>query len=1107
MLMCRNRYNFQKLTPIKDADISVYEEAINFVFKNDDIKNVAITGSYSSGKSSVLETYKYKHSDKRFIHLSLTHFRTPDQEKLEKEDIPVKESVLEGKILNQLIHQIPAKNIPQTDFRVKKSIHKKDLVFMTIIFCLLIVSILFLILTKKISSYITSLSSNMIKRILIPLSSQYAVLFAIIIGIGCFVFIIYSIIKLQKNKNIFRKINLQGNEIEIFANQDDSYFDKYLNEVIYLFDNVDADVIVFEDIDRFNVSQIFERLREVNLLVNIKRKNKRKNEVKPLRFFYLLRDDIFISKDRTKFFDYIIPIVHIVDSSNSYNQFLRLLCEGNLVERFDKSFLQGLSLYIDDMRILKNIYNEFVVYFTRLNTIELDYNKMMALIVYKNLFPSDFSDLQVARGFVYEVLCVQKEQLIDKCLEKLKNEREVLISRIELAKKETLKSQEELNYVYEAKIDRLPEDYLGRLTEEGKKIKEQYDAECFERKQAIQDNLDGNLTKLEEEITILDREISSTRLKSLRLLINRENINSVFSVTHKNEVGDENKFNQIKRSEYFPLLKYLIRNGFIDETYTDYMTYFYEDSMSTSDKIFLRRVTDRRGAAYTYPLKKPKKVIDSPVLRQVEFEQEETLNFDLLECLLINDANPKYELYLNTLINQIKTSRNFDFISLYYDTGKEYKKLIIKINSLWTDFFSTVLKENLLPENQIRRFSIDSLYFSDEESIKSININNCLVQYISDSSDYLGIEQPDIQKLISGFKLIGVKFVSINYDISDRTLFDEVYQHNLYELSYENIVLMLNKKYQIDNTYDITHRNFTMIQKQSDSPLAKYILDNMESYIDILLENCNGEINDDEDDAIYLLNNQDIDLVKKEKYINFLITPIHDIVNITDKKLWMTIFNGGKLFFSENNVVNYFNVYGIDSTLINYVNKVTVKMDFSNISNEFGEDVAEQLFDSILICNELITSKYLKILTDLGFVFNTFDEEGISDEKFEVLINNKILCMDKDGLKYVRNKYPQYISAFIKQNLDEYVNILTSENLRINEILEILKWEFVDDEKKIKLLSLTSESISIISEKYSDKVSSYIVTHNLNADDEPLLSDCGLYKCISEICKQSAMLC
>ena len=33
------------------------------------------------------------------------------------------------------------------------------------------------------------------------------------------------------------------------------------------------------------------------------------HEDKPLRFFYLVRDDIFVSKDRTKFFDYIVPIL------------------------------------------------------------------------------------------------------------------------------------------------------------------------------------------------------------------------------------------------------------------------------------------------------------------------------------------------------------------------------------------------------------------------------------------------------------------------------------------------------------------------------------------------------------------------------------------------------------------------------------------------------------------------------------------------------------------------------------------------------------------------------------------------------------------------------
>lgn len=76
---------------------------------------------------------------------------------------------------------------------------------------------------------------------------------------------------------------------------------------------------------------------------------------------------------------------------------------GGFLDRFDQSFLQRLSLYVDDMRILKNIYNEFVVYIHRLDITDLDWNKMLAMITYKNLFPRDFSDLQLDRGFVYSL--------------------------------------------------------------------------------------------------------------------------------------------------------------------------------------------------------------------------------------------------------------------------------------------------------------------------------------------------------------------------------------------------------------------------------------------------------------------------------------------------------------------------------------------------------------------------------------------------------------------------------------------------------------------------------------------------------------------------------
>ena len=92
--------------------------------------------------------------------------------------------------------------------------------------------------------------------------------------------------------------------------------------------------------DRFDASRIFERLREINTLVNLQRKKDNKPD---LRFFYLLLYDIFISKDRTKFFDCIIPVVPVVDSSNSYNQFISHLEKNNLLSEFNDGFLQGIS--------------------------------------------------------------------------------------------------------------------------------------------------------------------------------------------------------------------------------------------------------------------------------------------------------------------------------------------------------------------------------------------------------------------------------------------------------------------------------------------------------------------------------------------------------------------------------------------------------------------------------------------------------------------------------------------------------------------------------------------------------------------------------------------
>jgi len=1128
--MNRDKYNFQKLTPTNTADIEIYEDAIDFVFCNSDLKNIALSGAYSAGKSSVLESYKEKHYDKKFLHISLAHFESMDtdvdlyndtstknslnisvKDDNKSGDPIVKESVLEGKILNQLIHQIHPKKIPQTNFRVKRTVSNLKLASFSLLFVILSLALIYTFFFDVWNDYVNSFSANQLKKIFIMTTKNE---FRLISGVFCIIVIvifIYNLIQMQINKGIVKRLATDKLEIEIFEKSDDSYFDKYLNEVLYLFDRAKADVIVFEDMDRYNVNRIFERLREVNTLINVKRCEQAENKFirkciyiinnisfiknsnaeaklhkikkskiiyKPLRFFYLLRDDIFVSKDRTKFFDFVIPIVPVMDSSNSYEQFLKHLKAGNLLEKFDPSFLQSLSLYVDDMRILKNIYNEFVVYIHRLNTTELDWNKMMAIIAYKNLFPRDFSDLQLAKGYVFE-LFEQKKQLIEAALKSANESRQNILDRIDRAKKETLMSKQELDDAYAAMYKRLPRNIYNSsaLTESSQKIKIQYDADLPRRIQAVQDNADGILQKLESELLEIEHDIDLMKSKSLKELINSENKDIVFAASNTNEIGKVNVFKEIKGSNYFDLLKFLIRSGYIDETYADYMTYYYEDSISANDKTFLRRITDRRGAEFTYTIKEPKKVIDSPVLKEVEFEQEETLNFDIMEYLLLNDTELKYATYLKTLIAQIRQTKNFGFISKFYNTGKARKQFVIRINEQWTGFFSLVSQGKTISSSLIRQYSIDTFCYSNEGVITAVNIDNCLTKYVSNCPDYLSTEQPNIRRLVDGFSLIGVLFTTIDYDISNKSLFDEVYQNNLYTLTFENIAMILRKINGIENDSDIIHKNYTLVQSNETSPLAVYISENISTYMLIILNHCEGYISDDEHIAISLLNKTNVENDLKKRYIELLSTIINEITQVVEPELWIVMINHGKVAFSVVNFINYFLIHGIDATLIEYINNSSSDIDFTQTANVFGEETAEVLFDVVSLCNGIITDKYKKILVDLGYCFDSFEADEISNEKLQILINNGILQMDIDSLEFVRKKYENYRYTFIRRNLEEYLALQTTETFRLDEAMQIITWD-ISDELKIKLLGFTNDKISIIGMNYSPVVCLHILNNN-----------------------------
>lgn len=1094
--MTQKYYNFEKLTPDKDADISVYEEAIEFVFDNSDVTNIAISGAYGAGKSSVIESYEKKHDDKNFLHISLAHFEPTERN--ESED-SVKETTLEGKILNQLIHQIPVDRIPQTNFRVKKDVGRRNIIIITILLYVLLGSITFISMSNKIQNWVDALCDGRLKSLLAIFTNDFTVFFAAIALAGSAFICIYNAVKVQKNKNLFHKVTVQGNTIEIFENKDESYFDKYLNEVLYLFEQVEADVIVFEDMDRFNSNVIFERLREVNNLVNVHKYNKFKNkkrhklinkifrrkekQYKPLRFFYLLRDDVFVTKDRTKFFDYIIPIVPVLDGTNSYDQFIRHLKQGNILEKFDSTFLQRLALYIDDMRVLKNVYNEFLVYMYRLNNTDLNWNKMLAIIVYKNIFPRDFCNLQLGKGYVHE-LFEQKENLSKETIGKLEEEKQLIQEKITYINKENLTDVQELNDAYEAKYSRLPRDsWYNQLTQEGRKEKDKLEKEKEKRIEVIDNRNKGMMTELEVKLQDIEQRISATKTKLLSELITRDNTDSIFMIKSINPIGEENQYNEIKGSDYLELLKFLISNGYIDETYNDYMTYFYEDSLSAHDKMFLRRITDKKGSDYEYSLKDVEKVLSSPVLRVVDFYEEETLNFNLLKGLLVNQENPKYQKYLSALIKQMKDNKDTEFISKFYDSTQFDKTFIIKLNEQWTDFFSYIAVNKILPLKQIRGFSLDSLCLLDENKIQDINVEGCLTDYISNQSDYLNIQNPDVAKIISQFCILGVKLKKIEIDTANKDLIVGVYENNLYELTFENIKLMIKSMYGEYDSYNIEHRNYTVIQGKSESPLAKYIAENINRYANEYLKNCNGYIEDSEDVAIKFINDENVLGDIQEKYVNVLKTVISDISVIQNKKLWNEMLDKRIIKKTVPNIIHYYTEYCCDSQLIKFINECDAGMDYSHIENEFGGEIARQFFDSVAVNNEIKTSRYQEILCNMGYGYDVYDTYDISDDKMEVLIKKDVIEMNNVGLEYIRNHYKKYTALYIDENIEAYLRIITSDNFSYEEALHILGME-IGDKEKIDLLGLTTEPISVVGKGYSSSLIKYILDNNFDEHDE-----------------------
>lgn len=159
----------------------------------------------------------------------------------------------------------------------------------------------------------------------------------------------------------------------------------------------------------------------------------------------------FLKKIEPNSFDFIIPVIPVINSTNSGEILLQRLQEAkeNGIEHdVSQGCVLDISPFISDMRILQNIYNEFVIYKKTLRMgqeLSLSDEQMLAMLVFKNLYPSDFADIQNEKGILKKAF-MDKSDFIARKKQSIQDNIDNYSSVIQHAQNDTCKSIRELKY-------------------------------------------------------------------------------------------------------------------------------------------------------------------------------------------------------------------------------------------------------------------------------------------------------------------------------------------------------------------------------------------------------------------------------------------------------------------------------------------------------------------------------------------------------------------------------------------------------------------------------------------------------------------------------------
>jgi len=1111
------------LSPLSNINTPVYFEALNEKLNDNSIKNIAIIGPYGSGKSSVIDSYILTDTKNKYLHVSLANFCEATKE-ISEED----EKKIEEQILQQLFYQLSHDDIPFSGFKkirhIDKKAQQKSVIAIIIwLFSLSLMPRLFKLLNDNLQT-ISSTGFIGLWNQITWIGSIFNIITLAIFCIGLF-YILKEIIHI-KQKGQLKKITMKSAQVEL---SEDSALNKYIDELIYFFEATDKNIVVIEDLDRFNSVMLFSKLREVNFLINNSPKVSR-----TIKFVYAIKDDIFTDNfNRTKFFDFILPIVPVINTTNSGDK-LREMLEGKSL--LYSNFINDISLYIHDMRLLKNIVNEYQIYN---GVINYDNKKrsifLFSIILYKNLFAKEFSKEHYREGLLYKIFNEKKiyirENAVKDNFEKLKNleiQKNTILSEtaqtdIKLREEyilEILKTNQGVHTICDETVENIIQDdklfdKLLNLPQVGifnrsygairpqnidflaiqKKVNPEKTYK--ERFELIKQRNGKDRLKLELEISKNEEEIEKLKRKKLSELIKQYKDNSWEDIIFNN--NDNKTENEDKNlSQEKKLLLLLLRKGYIEENYPIYISYFYEGVLSYKDFEFLLNVKNKEDGNFNTKLSNVSELISR--ISEDEYEYEATLNKDIIYNL-IKSPNYKNDSRLELLFKQFEyIDGAFDeyILPLIYHLQDSQKELQRFIELMVVKYDPTIWKnieqqnfEDSKKDELLKRF-----LFLSEDNIRSMNAasgDDSLKKYLTTKSNFIevfdtSLEIGNVMKLI---KVLNIKFQNLAFKKYDNNqIFNYIYQNKNYELNKNMLYQMLFYKYSVgQNEFNrlFYNQNYTTIYDSNYDVLNDYVAENFTTYLEEIYFKLESKQNESEE-AIFsfiemLDEKEDIDTLYT--VLGKISTQIIDINKFGKKDKWSLLFDRNCVEPKWNNLIHYFkqkdNV--INKTIIEWLNNESVCKTITQHKLKFDEnntekDITISLQTNIIENDKLSNNAYEWLINTFPYIYNNINLEELSNEKISKLIESKKLAFNTHHYEQILNReLKDDLLYFTTNNLDTFLKDYQDYDFSLELHKKLL------DSKKVTFNEKESLVAQISTDKISDSEIAELISIVLSLSD------------------------